>query len=168
MTMHGEPASPEVNAGGSDLRTFHLLVANTLIAGTANNFLWFALIFWMYLETRSVIATSVIGGLYMLLFAASGIFFGTYVDGHRRRTSMLVSSVASLTFFLLATVVYFAAPVGSLPSLSASSSSVSRAKQPREARIARAPVKAATDQTSRCHVRESSGTTTSPIADAPR
>lgn len=118
MTMHGEPESPEVDAASRDLRTFHLLVANTLIAGTANNFLWFALIFWMYLETRSVIATSVIGGLYMLLFAASGIFFGTYVDGHRRRTSMLVSSVASLTFFLLATVVYFAAPEGSLPSLS--------------------------------------------------
>lgn len=44
-------------------------MANALIASTANNFLWFALTFWVYLETRSVIASSVIGGAYMLLLA---------------------------------------------------------------------------------------------------
>jgi len=118
MTDQGRPDSPEVGADGGDLRTFYLLVANTLIAVTANNFLWFALVFWVYLETRSVVATSVIGGVYMLLFAASGIFFGTYVDGHRRKTSMLLSSVGSLTCFLLATLVFFIAPEGSVPSLS--------------------------------------------------
>jgi DHA3 family multidrug efflux protein-like MFS transporter len=107
-----EPGSP----GG--LRTFHLLVANTLIAGTANNFLWFALVFWVYLETRSVVATSVIGGAYMLLYAASGMFFGTFVDRHSRKTSMVLSSVGSLACFLLAAIVYFVAPEGSLPSLS--------------------------------------------------
>ena len=118
MSMQGGHESPAVGAEGSDLRTFHLLVANTLIAVTANNFLWFALVFWMYLETRSVIATSVIGGVYMLLFAASGIFFGTFVDGHSRKTSMMLSSVGSLAFFALATLVYFVAPEGSIPSLS--------------------------------------------------
>ncbi|MGH8942360.1 MAG: MFS transporter, partial [Acidimicrobiia bacterium] len=64
MTMQGGAESPEVGEA-SGLRTFHLLVANTVIASTANNFLWFALVFWVYLETRSVIATSVIGGVYM-------------------------------------------------------------------------------------------------------
>jgi len=118
MTKHGGPDSPDVSTHGGDLRTFHLLVANTLIAVTANNFLWFALVFWVYLETRSVVATSVIGGVYMLLFAASGLFFGTFVDGHRRKTSMMLSSVGSLACFLLATVVYFSAPEGSVPSLS--------------------------------------------------
>ena len=118
MTMQGGAESPEVGADGRDLRTFHLLVANTLIAVTANNFLWFALVFWVYLETRSVVATSVIGGVYMLLFAASGIFFGTFVDAHKRKTSMMLSSVGSLAFFLLATLVYFVAPEGSIPSLS--------------------------------------------------
>ena len=118
MTMQSGPESPDVGADRGDLRTFHLLVANTLIAVTANNFLWFALVFWMYLETRSVIATSVIGGVYMLLFAASGIFFGTFVDGHSRKTSMMLSSVGSLGSFLLAALVYFVAPEGSIPSLS--------------------------------------------------
>ena len=128
MTYPNEPDSP--NAGVNDdataptpdapgsLRTFHLLVANTLIAGTANNFLWFALVFWVYLETRSVIAASVIGGAYMLLYAASGMFFGTFVDRQPRKTSMVLSSVGSLASFMLATLVYFVAPEGSLPSVS--------------------------------------------------
>ena len=78
------------------MRTFHLLVANTLIANVTNNFLWFALTFWVYLETRSVLATAIIGGGYMLLLAVSGMFFGTFVDRHRRKTSMLLSSALSL------------------------------------------------------------------------
>jgi DHA3 family multidrug efflux protein-like MFS transporter len=118
MSMQGGHESPTLGADGGGLRTFHLLVANTLIAVTANNFLWFALVFWMYLETRSVVATSVIGGVYMLLFAASGIFFGTFVDSHTRKTSMMLSSVGSLAFFALAALVYFVAPEGSIPSLS--------------------------------------------------
>ena len=76
------------------MRTFHLLVANTLVASVTNNFLWFALTFWVYLETRSVLATAIIGGGYMLLVAVSGMFFGTFVDRHRRKTSMLLSSAS--------------------------------------------------------------------------
>ena len=75
------------------MKTFHRLVVNTLIASVTNNFLWFALTFWVYLETRSVVASSVIGGSYMLLLSVSALFFGTYVDHHRRKTSMLASSV---------------------------------------------------------------------------
>lgn len=99
------------------MTTFHRLVLNTVIASTTNHFLWFALTFWVYLETRSVIASSVIGATFMLLFAASGIFFGTYVDRNKRKTSMVVSNAASLVLFVLAGVVYLVAPDGSLPSL---------------------------------------------------
>ena len=70
---------------GDPMRTFHLLVANTLVASVTNNFLWFALTFWVYLETRSVLATAIIGGGYMLLVAVSAMFFGTFVDRHLRR-----------------------------------------------------------------------------------
>jgi DHA3 family multidrug efflux protein-like MFS transporter len=92
------------------MRTFHLLVANTLVASVTNNFLWFALTFWVYLETRSVLATAIIGGGYMLLVTVSGMFFGTFVDRHRRQTSMLLSSVLSLGAFALAGVVFLVAP----------------------------------------------------------
>ena len=117
MTTQDGPHPPGL-AAVDGLRIFHLLVVNTLVAVTANNFLWFALVFWVYLETRSVVATSVVGGVYMLLFAVSGMFFGTFVDRHRRKTSMMISSAGSLVSFMLAAVVFFVAPEGSIPSLS--------------------------------------------------
>jgi DHA3 family multidrug efflux protein-like MFS transporter len=97
--------------------TFHRLVANTLLAGMTNNLIWFALTFWAYLETRSVIASSVIGGGYMLLLAGSGMVFGTFVDRHRRRAAMLVSSTASLLAYLAAGLLYLLTPPGHLRDL---------------------------------------------------
>ena len=99
------------------MKTFHLLVANTLLASVTNNFLWFALTFWVYLETRSVMATAIIGGGYMLLLAVSGMFFGTFVDRHLRKTSMLLSNALTLVAFLAAGAVYALAPAGSLQDL---------------------------------------------------
>jgi len=99
------------------VKAFKQLVVNTLLASVTNNFLWFALTFWVYLETRSVVASSVIGGTYMLLFAGSGIFFGTFVDRNKRKTSMTLSNAVSLVCFSLAGVVYLVAD-DRLPSLS--------------------------------------------------
>ena len=98
-------------------RIFHLLVANTLAASVTNNFLWFALTFWVYLETLSVLATAIIGGGYMLLVAISGMAFGTFVDRHLRRTSMLLSSAISLATFTLAAVLFSLSPESSFRDL---------------------------------------------------
>jgi DHA3 family multidrug efflux protein-like MFS transporter len=102
----------------SSVKTFHRLVANTLVASVTNNFVWFALTFWVYLETRSVIASSVIGGGYMLLLAVTGLLFGTFVDRHERKVSMLVANAGSLAAYLMAAGVYVIAPQGSLQDLS--------------------------------------------------
>ncbi len=96
------------------MRTFHLLVANSLVANVTTSFLWFCLTFWVYLETRSVFATAIIGGSYMLLIAVSGMFFGTFVDRHLRRTSMLLGSGISLASFALAGLVYAVAPASGI------------------------------------------------------
>src|SRR5688500_14334599 len=99
------------------MRTFHQLVANTLLASVTDNFLWFALTFWVFLETRAVLASAVIGGGYMLMLSISGMFFGTFVDRHRRKVSMLLSSGLSLATFGLASLVFIAAPEGALRDL---------------------------------------------------
>ena len=96
------------------MRTFHLLVANSLASNVTTSFLWFALTFWVYLETRSVFATAIIGGGYMLFITVSGMFFGTFVDRHLRRTSMLLGSGISFVAFVLACVVYAVAPQSGL------------------------------------------------------
>ena len=62
------------------LRSFHGVLLNTAIANLTTSFLWFAFSFWVYLETRSVLAYSLLGGSYMLLLAILGVPFGTLVD----------------------------------------------------------------------------------------
>lgn len=79
----------------------HVLV-NTAIANIVTSFLWFALTFWVYLETRSVLATGLIGGAYMLLVAFFGLFFGVLVDRYRKRAVMIGSSLCTVGFFGLA------------------------------------------------------------------
>lgn len=96
------------------MKTFYKLLGNTLVSGVTNSFLWFAITFWAYLETQSVLATSIIGGSYMLLTAALGLYFGTLVDQHRKKSVMLYSSVASFLSYCLASLVYFSTPESSL------------------------------------------------------
>src|ERR687895_1321660 len=74
---------------------FRRLLANTLVTGVTNSFVWFAVTFWVYLETRSVVATGVIGGAFSLSFAFLGPAFGTYVDRHRKHAAMMLATTAS-------------------------------------------------------------------------
>ncbi len=71
------PVQPSANE-----QVFRRLVLNTLVSGVTSSFLWFAVTFWVYLETRSVVATGVIGAAYGLSSALLGPWFG---DPRRRR-----------------------------------------------------------------------------------
>ncbi len=90
------------------MKNFTQVLTNTLIANVTTSFLWFALTFWAYLETQSVIATGVVGGVYMLLVAVSSLYFGTLVDQHRKKKIMVVSSIFTLATYLLAGIIFFA------------------------------------------------------------
>lgn len=92
----------------TDESAFHRLLVNTLVSSVTSSFLWFALTFWVYLETRSVVATGVIGGAFGLAGAVIGPVFGTYVDRHRKHTAMMLATSLSLSCFVLAAVVYLA------------------------------------------------------------
>lgn len=89
-------------------RAFRQLLANTLMTGVTSTFLWFALTFWVYLETRSVVATGVIGGAFSLSSAILGPLFGTFVDRHRKSTALVATTAISLVCFAVATAVYAA------------------------------------------------------------
>ncbi|WP_314651748.1 MFS transporter [uncultured Microbacterium sp.] len=95
-------------------RAFLNVLVNTLIANVTTSFLWFALTFWVYIETQSVLATGVIGGAYMLFVAFFAMLFGTIVDRHRKHAVMLLSSVISAVAFLAAGVLYLAQPESAL------------------------------------------------------
>jgi MFS transporter, DHA3 family, multidrug efflux protein len=98
--------------------TFRRLLGNTLVTGVTSTFLWFALTFWVYLETHSVVATGIIGGAFSLSSAVLGPVFGTYVDRHRKHTALLLMSVVSALCFVVATAVFLTVDTDALLRLS--------------------------------------------------
>lgn len=131
--MTGQDPAPEgaaaVPSGGTTLddaidtslrspaernRTFMGILINTGVANITTSYLWFALTFWAYLETRNVIATGVIGGAYMLLIALSSISFGTFVDRYRKLSVMRFAGAFTLVMFLLSGVMFLLTPESSL------------------------------------------------------
>ncbi len=96
------------------MRIFLEVLINTGAANITTSFLWFALTFWAYLETKSVLATGIIGGVYMLLIALFGMLFGTLVDRHRKHRVMVASAVVTLVAFLAAGALYLAFPESTL------------------------------------------------------
>ncbi len=88
------------------MKHFYHVLANTLIANVTTSYLWFALTFWVYLETKSVLATGLIGGSYMLLIALFSILFGAVVDHHKKKSVMLFASLFTLVTFAVAGAIY--------------------------------------------------------------
>ena len=91
-------------------RTFVGILVNTGVANITTSYLWFALTFWVYLETRNVIATGVVGGAYMLLIALSSISFGTFVDRYRKLAVMRFAAGFTLVMFVLSGVMFLLTP----------------------------------------------------------
>ncbi|MBH1980172.1 MFS transporter [Candidatus Saccharibacteria bacterium] len=96
------------------MKPFYQVLFNTLIANVTTSYLWFALTFWVYLETRSVLATAIIGGAYMLFVPIFSIIFGTIVDHNRKKDVMMFSSIFTFAMFLLAGLIYLLSPKDAL------------------------------------------------------
>ncbi len=96
------------------MRQFFQVLGNTLVANVTSSYLWWALTFWAYLETRSVLATSIIGGSYMLLVAVFGVVFGAIVDHLKKKAVMVLSSIVTLSAYLAAGALYLAFPESAL------------------------------------------------------
>jgi MFS transporter, DHA3 family, multidrug efflux protein len=92
------------------MKTFRAALANSLVAFVVNNFVWFAVTFWVYLQTKSVIATSVMAGVFTLTVAFSGFLLGSLVDRYPKKKVMLLSSVVSLVLYAISGFVFFTTP----------------------------------------------------------
>ncbi len=99
------------------MSAFYKLLGNSLVAAVTNYFVWFALTYWAYLETKSVIATAVISGIFLVFTALGGFWFGSIVDHHKKKYAMLLSSIATLGFFVLGFLIYVTAPEGSFTTI---------------------------------------------------
>lgn len=99
------------------MKIFYNLLANALVVATKNNFVWFALTFWIYLSTQSVVSTAVLGGGFLLVSASSSIWFGSLVDNYPKKLTMIGSSLATLLFFSLALVLFSITPLAVFASI---------------------------------------------------
>jgi DHA3 family multidrug efflux protein-like MFS transporter len=93
------------------MKTFYAVLANTLAASLTNMFVWFAVTFWVYLQSKSVIATSVMAGVYLTIVALSGLFLGSLVDRYKKKSVMILSSLGSLVLYLLAGLIFITTPM---------------------------------------------------------
>jgi len=104
------PVAPARETPPDGFRTFLQVLVNTAIANVTTSYLWFALTFWVYIETRSVLATGIIGGTYMLLIAVFSMVFGTIVDRHRKYHVMLFAGSVTLAAFGVSGALYLVFP----------------------------------------------------------
>ena len=119
MNTEMEPSTeaPETAGRAVDLRqpgdrTFAHLLLNTLLVSVINFTVWFAITFWIFLETRSVLATGMVAGIFLVATSLSGIWFGSLVDNYRKKTVMQLSALASLILFAISLAIYLLAPAG--------------------------------------------------------
>ncbi len=96
MNALGDGDAP---AGG--FRTFIQVLVNTAVANVTTSFLWFALTFWAYAETRNVIVAGVVAASYMLFVSLFSMFFGTLVDRFRKKAVMAWATLIALAVFTL-------------------------------------------------------------------
>ena len=92
------------------MKTFYQILANTVLANVTNMTVWFAMIFFIYLETKSVTATSIVSGIYLVMTASLGIWFGSLVDHNKKKNVMILSGVISLIIYIIGFVIYISAP----------------------------------------------------------
>lgn len=101
------PQNISLDVRSSKTRTFFHLLANTLFVSVINFTVWFATTFYTYVQTKSVFATGIIAGIFLVLTAMSGIWFGSLVDHNKKKTVMQLSSLVSLLLYISALAIYW-------------------------------------------------------------
>jgi MFS transporter, DHA3 family, multidrug efflux protein len=101
---------PRLDLRAGKQRVFAHILVNSLVVSVANFTVWFAVTFWVYLETRSVLATGLIAGIFLVATASTGIWFGSLVDHHRKQAVIQASAAASLACYLLGLGLYLVVP----------------------------------------------------------
>lgn len=94
----------------SKVKAFHRVLANTLFTAVVNFTVWFAITFYAYIQTQSVFVTGMIAGLYLAATLLTGVWFGSLVDHHKKRSNMIGSTAASFVFYALALALYLMTP----------------------------------------------------------
>jgi DHA3 family multidrug efflux protein-like MFS transporter len=111
------PSTPSAPPPPSSMRTFYGLIFNTLAASISTIIAWFAVTFWAYLQTRSVIVTTVMGLMFVGGSVVTGVFFGALVDRYDKKRLMIITDAITLALFAAALLIYTTTPAESFTRL---------------------------------------------------
>ena len=92
------------------MKAFYHLLGNTLFVSVINATVWFAITFYAYLQTQSVMVTGIIGGIYLVATAISGFWFGSLVDNFRKKKVIAIATAFSLLTYLISFYIYVSTP----------------------------------------------------------
>ena len=86
---------------------FNILLWNSLVASVTNFFIWFALVFWAFLQTNSLIVSSLIWWLFAIANMLTALQFWHIVDHNKKHDVITWSSIGSLVSYTLWALIYF-------------------------------------------------------------
>jgi DHA3 family multidrug efflux protein-like MFS transporter len=109
-TAQEAPSGNRLRLDAPYMKTFFSLLVNTLLVSLINFTVWFAITFYVFLETRSVFATGMIAGIFLVATALTGIWFGSLVDHHRKKSMLQISALFSLVAYAASLTVYLITP----------------------------------------------------------
>ena len=98
------------------MKVFYQVLVNTFVTNIGNMTAWFGVTYFLYLQTRSVMATSILSGSYLVLTMLTGFWFGSLVDHHHKKPLMEVANLVSAGCYALAMGILALAPANSLAS----------------------------------------------------
>ncbi len=102
--------APRLDLRTGPPRTFLHVLLNTVVVAVTNFTLWFAVTFWVFLETRSVFATGMIAGIFLIFTTLTGIWLGSLVDHHPKKNVLQASAAFSLVLYTASLAVYLLTP----------------------------------------------------------
>jgi len=100
------------------VKTFYQLLANTVFVSTINFTVWFAITFFVFLQTQSVFATSILSGLYLVATASTGFWLGSIVDHNKKKDVMIISMFLSLLAYAASFALYITADQSAFQNIS--------------------------------------------------
>lgn len=102
--------STDLDTHSPKMKAFFQLLGNTLFVSVIDFTVWFAITFYTYIQTNSVFATAMISGIYLVTTALTGIWFGSLVDHHKKKTMMMISTAVSFVLYLICFAIYQTVP----------------------------------------------------------
>lgn len=99
------------------MKIFYHILLNTVFAGVTNFTVWFALTFFVFLQTHSVFATSMISGFFLITTALTGFWLGSIVDHNPKKHVMLFSSFFSFIIYAICFGIYLSNPLEAFSSI---------------------------------------------------